>query len=484
MWIFGPLVAPRTSAWTSTLASVSASVVTVSPSTTSTAGSDRLSPGAVVDLVDLDDVADSDLLLLAATAHDRVHRRLTLFGRSASRRKYAEGVAPVGASRLKDGHAEARRGSSLRTDPVPVKMALLQRSERRGPSTGSGRARGGAGGPGGTSTSTSTRRDGAGELVGLALQRPAARALCGRHQRRLGLPSRLGLRGLWPRLWARPARRPWPRGQPGRPASCSTACGCSSARSWPACRRQRRRPCCRPARRAPSRRSLRPRRSSPRSRVPPSPSSSPPPRRPRRRPDDRREPPRDPFELCWWSSCFFGSTGSPSMITPRPWQCLAGVAERLEQAGADPLAGHLDQAERGDLGDLVTGAVAAEALDQAAQHQVAVVLEHHVDEVDDDDAADVAQPELPDDLLGGLEVVLGDGLLEVAAGAGELAGVDVDDRHRLGAVDHQRAARRAARPCAPAPWRSARRSGSLAKTSLSPSYRSSRSARSGATCWT
>ena len=97
--------------------------------------------------------------------------------------------------------------------------------------------------------------------------------------------------------------------------------------------------------------------------------------------------------------------------------------------------------ERGHLGDLVLGAVAAEALDEPAQHEVAVALEHHVDEVDDDDAADVAQPELADDLLGGLEVVLGDGLLEVAARAGELAGVDVDDGHRLGAVDDERAAR-------------------------------------------
>ena len=51
---------------------------------------------------------------------------------------------------------------------------------------------------------------------------------------------------------------------------------------------------------------------------------------------------------------------------------LAGLAERLEQARADPLAGHLHQAERGDLGDLVLGAVAAEALQQPAQHQVAV----------------------------------------------------------------------------------------------------------------
>ena len=85
---------------------------------------------------------------------------------------------------------------------------------------------------------------------------------------------------------------------------------------------------------------------------------------------------------------------------------LAGLAEDLEQALADPLAGHLHQAERGDLGDLVLGAVAAQALEQAAQHEVAVGLQHHVDEVDDDDAADVAQPELADDLLGRLEVVL------------------------------------------------------------------------------
>ena len=48
--------------------------------------------------------------------------------------------------------------------------------------------------------------------------------------------------------------------------------------------------------------------------------------------------------------------------------------------------------------------------------------------------------QLPHDLLGGLEVVAGDRLLEVAAGADELAGVDVDDGHRLGAVDDERAA--------------------------------------------
>ena len=119
---------------------------------------------------------------------------------------------------------------------------------------------------------------------------------------------------------------------------------------------------------------------------------------------------------------------------------LAGLREHLHEPGAHALARHLDQAERGHLGDLVLRAVPAQALHETAQHEVAVGPEHHVDEVDDDDAADVPQAQLPDDLLGGLEVVLGDGLLEVAAGARELAGVHVHHGHGLGAVDHERAA--------------------------------------------
>ncbi len=63
----------------------------------------------------------------------------------------------------------------------------------------------------------------------------------------------------------------------------------------------------------------------------------------------------------------------------------------------------------------------------------------HVDEVDDDDAAEVAQPQLPRDHLRGLEVGLEDRVVEAAA-ADEAAGVDVDRRHRLGLVDDQVAA--------------------------------------------
>ncbi|SII69905.1 Uncharacterised protein [Mycobacteroides abscessus subsp. abscessus] len=118
-----------------------------------------------------------------------------------------------------------------------------------------------------------------------------------------------------------------------------------------------------------------------------------------------------------------------------------GGDHRLGQAGADALARHLDETERGHLGDLMLRPVATEAFDETAHDEVAIGFEDHVDEVDDDDAADVAQAQLADDLLGGFEVVPRHGLLEVAAGTGELSGVDVDDRHRLGAVDDERTAR-------------------------------------------
>ena len=131
------------------------------------------------------------------------------------------------------------------------------------------------------------------------------------------------------------------------------------------------------------------------------------------------------------------------MTRVRRGRCSTHRARRTPPAGrADPLAGHLHQAKRGDLGHLVLGPVPGQALQQQAQHQLAVALQHHVDEVNDDDAADVAQPELADDLLGRFEVVPGDRLFQVAALASELARVDVDDGHRLGAVDDQRPAAR------------------------------------------
>ena len=60
----------------------------------------------------------------------------------------------------------------------------------------------------------------------------------------------------------------------------------------------------------------------------------------------------------------------------------------------------------------------------------------HVDEVDDDDPAEVAQPQLPRHRLRGLEVGAVHRFLEVAL-AEEGTGIHVDRGHRLGLVDDQ-----------------------------------------------
>src|SRR5438128_5314354 len=71
-----------------------------------------------------------------------------------------------------------------------------------------------------------------------------------------------------------------------------------------------------------------------------------------------------------------------------------------------------------------------------------VLLLLHVDEVEHDDAAQIAQPDLTDDLLDGLEVGLDDGVLEPAGRllADVAARVHVDRDERLGLVDDDRSA--------------------------------------------
>ena len=64
----------------------------------------------------------------------------------------------------------------------------------------------------------------------------------------------------------------------------------------------------------------------------------------------------------------------------------------------------------------------------------------HVDEVDDDEPREVAQPQLARDLLGRFEVGAQRGFLDVAL-ARRAAGIDVDRNQRLGLVDHDVAAR-------------------------------------------
>ena len=63
----------------------------------------------------------------------------------------------------------------------------------------------------------------------------------------------------------------------------------------------------------------------------------------------------------------------------------------------------------------------------------------HVDEIDDHQAADVAQAQLPRDLFGGLQVGLECSFLDVLATGGPRA-VDVDGGQGFGTVDDDRTA--------------------------------------------
>ena len=117
-----------------------------------------------------------------------------------------------------------------------------------------------------------------------------------------------------------------------------------------------------------------------------------------------------------------------------------GFAQHMLQRLAGALARHLDQTERGDLGDVGLGMIAGEAFFERAQHLALVLVLGHVDEVDDDDAAEIAQSQLTADGLGGLQVGLEDGLFQIAM-TDEGAGVHIDRGHGLGLVDDQMTAR-------------------------------------------
>ena len=83
--------------------------------------------------------------------------------------------------------------------------------------------------------------------------------------------------------------------------------------------------------------------------------------------------------------------------------------------------------------------IVIERLLEGLDHLPAVLLLLHVDEVDDDDPAEIAQPQLARDCERSLEVGAKYGLFEIAM-ADVRAGIDVDRGHRLGLIDDQMAA--------------------------------------------
>src|SRR5215469_4839604 len=112
------------------------------------------------------------------------------------------------------------------------------------------------------------------------------------------------------------------------------------------------------------------------------------------------------------------------------------LAKQMFQALAGALAGHFDEPEGREAHDVRLGAIARERALEGAEHGAPVRLVAHVDEVDDDDAAEVPQPQLPRDAHGRFQVGAEDRLLEIAV-PDVGARIHIDGGHRLGLIEHQ-----------------------------------------------
>ena len=109
------------------------------------------------------------------------------------------------------------------------------------------------------------------------------------------------------------------------------------------------------------------------------------------------------------------------------------------EAFIEPLAGHFHQADGGDLQYLGLGLVALQAVLHGFVHGLLVLPMAHVDEVHHHQAADVAQAELSGDFIGGFQVGVQNGLVQVL-GALVAPGVHVNGDQGFRLVNHQVAA--------------------------------------------
>ena len=113
--------------------------------------------------------------------------------------------------------------------------------------------------------------------------------------------------------------------------------------------------------------------------------------------------------------------------------------DESQAVGRERPAGHLHQPELGETIDGDAGTVARQRLVEFRQHRIAMLVIVHVDEVDNDDAAQVSQPQLPRDGLRRLQVGLEYRVIKTAAG-NKSAGVHVHRGQGLGLVDDHIAA--------------------------------------------
>ena len=117
--------------------------------------------------------------------------------------------------------------------------------------------------------------------------------------------------------------------------------------------------------------------------------------------------------------------------------CGAYVGDILHGDGANPLARDLHEPELRQRQNRVLGLVGSHELGHLLKEQLAVLCLVQVDEVDDDDATQIAQAQLAGDLLGGGHVYLHCGLLLIDLSLCAVARVDVDDVHGLRMFDDE-----------------------------------------------
>ena len=119
----------------------------------------------------------------------------------------------------------------------------------------------------------------------------------------------------------------------------------------------------------------------------------------------------------------------------------AHLVTGITQRGTQALTRHLEQTEARQATNLDARTVRLHGVTQSILDGSLVAAFFHVDEVDDDQTADVADAQLACDLICRFEVGVGGGGFNVTAARGARR-VDVDGHQRFGVVDNDRAARR------------------------------------------
>src|SRR6185369_17214861 len=96
-----------------------------------------------------------------------------------------------------------------------------------------------------------------------------------------------------------------------------------------------------------------------------------------------------------------------------PFTVRAGLAHHPSHALPDTFPGHFDQPEFGDLQDVGFRLVTLQCFFQRTEDLLPVHLFFHIDEVYDNDSADIPESELVGDLFHRLQIGLEDGVFEI-----------------------------------------------------------------------